>query len=342
MKRLLSVIAATLFCSGVHAQITITTTDMPLAGDMLVYSNVSPTGASINEADSGASVIWNYVLTPISQGIDTYQTAASVNLLYLVTVGSIKQVYTFFEEKTVPDRFEAKAFAANISGLPTAANYSKPDIWYFLPLDYHNTDSSPIALKLPIPGLDTLVETGSRQTRVDGWGKITTPYFTVPVNCLRVRSEVDLVDSVSVFGFKVGFPRNTVEYKWLANGYHYPVLWVTRNLAPGGGSQIASIRYLDTLRSTDTTVIDTNVAVHQVNRTNTEIKAYPNPMVNGLVHLSLPGDWTTFYVEVFDLTSKQVATFKNERELNLQSLPAGNYIARVMSGEKIAYVQITR
>jgi hypothetical protein len=358
MKHLLSVIAALFMAQSLWAQITITAADMPVTGDMLVYTNAVVPGTMINPADSGVSQIWNYALTPGMQGVDTYQTAASVNILYGFTVGPtafgykvadsipgfpvpVSQIYTFFLEKTGPARYETKAYAANISGLPTASNYSKPDVWYYFPLTYLSTHSTDYALTLSIPGIGSIKEKGSRNVRVDGWGNISTPYYSAPVQAIRVRSVIHEVDSITFGGFTFGIPRNTVEYKWLTNLDHYPALWVTSNQV-GSSEIISSIRYRDSLRDTSTVVIDTNTGVHNVTQAITAITAYPNPAMNGKVTLSMPQSWTAFYVEVFDMQSKEVITVKNEKEIDLQSFPPGQYMARVTAGTNVGYVLITR
>ncbi len=362
MKYLLSVIAAMIIYQSASSQISITSADMPVAGDTLRYSNASIVGTVISPGDSGVSQVWNYGLTLQYQGVDTYKTALAVNPLYVLTIGytaygykvsdslplpglpvSIQQVYTFFEKKTSPNSYVAQAWAASISGIPTPAKFSPADVWYFFPLTYHRTDSADYALNVAIPGTGGLKRNGTRYTRVDGWGMLNTPYFTTPVNCLRVRSVIREIDSVSFGTFSFGIPVNTVEYKWLATGEHYPALWVTSTLLPGGGERITSIRYRDSYRDTTTAPpIDTNVAVQNVAKVSEDIKAWPNPAVNGIVTLALPASWKTFLVEVYDIQSKQVATFMDKRELNLRELPSGHYLARVTSGINVAYFHIEK
>jgi hypothetical protein len=358
MKHLFSsLVAVLIFVSG-HAQISITASDMPVAGDMLGYGIASTTGVTISPGDSGANFAWNYALTPVGQSIDSYKTAEQVNLLYTLTVGSsafgyevadsipgigailpvtIQQLYTFFEEKSSPSRYEAMAFAANISGLPAAFQYSQPDVWYYFPLTYLNYDSTAYSLDI---ALDTtgIKESGYRKTRVDGWGTIVTPYFTTPVNCIRVRSEKHEIDSVSFSGFTFGIPNNTVEYKWLVNGSHFPALWVTSSLI-GGSETITSIWYRDTVIDTSTMI---NNAAPTVVKARTDIIAYPNPTASGLTTIDVPADWKSFIIALFDMNGKEVAVFRNDRNINIQSLSSGQYVARVVSGANVAYIPITR
>lgn len=358
MKSVRLFLFAILVFQAATAQITLTSGDMPVAGDSLRFSNAQLPDSAISPADSGANVTWNYPLTMVSQGINNYQLAASVNILYAVTVGftasgykvadslplpgglpiSIQQVYTFFEVKNSPSRYDADAFAANISGIPTAIKYTKDDVWYDFPLTYGSQDSNNFVLNIAIPTLGGIKETGYRKTRVDGWGTITTPYYTTPVNCIRVRSEIHQIDSIPLGTFNIGFPVNTVEYKWLVNGDHYPALWVTSNLGFGGGNEvITSVRYRDEYRDTANVNKVANIAP-----SISVIKAVPNPTINGTVNLEVPDSWQKFEVEVFDMQSKRVACFHNERQIDISALPAGNYAGRITSGNQTGYVLLVK
>ncbi len=361
MKYILRLLLIMIACQPVNAQITITAADMPVAGDILTYSIVAP-GKTIALTDTGAAVAWNFSdLTPASQGVDTYRTALDVNFAYalvgLTAYGyrvanaspipitlpgapSIENVYTFFEKKSSPSRYQAKAFAATIAGIPTPINYAQPDVWYFFPLDYLNKDSANFKLNITLPGFGGIKQQGTRLTRVDGWGTITTPYFTTPVNCIRVRSLIREIDSVQFGSFpSIGVPRNSVEYKWLVNGEHYPALWVTTAMGPGGET-INSIRYRDNLVPVDTTVKES--VVTQVKPNIVTLKAYPNPVVNGTVNIDLPATWHDYTIEIYDVQSRLIATFSNSKQLDVRSLPQGQYLARVVSGNNTGYAQIAK
>ncbi|PQJ11010.1 hypothetical protein CJD36_013660 [Flavipsychrobacter stenotrophus] len=354
MNKVFLLLFTLLITSASYAQITVTASDMPISGDTLRYSTASPIGSTINLGDSGTNMVWDYsALVPRTQAVDTYKTALSVSFTYaLISLSaygykvsdtfpggtflpvSINQLYTFFEKKTSPSRFSATAFAAKIAGIPTPFNYTTDDDWYYFPLNYLNNDSSNFALTIGLTGTATLKQKGYRKTRVDGWGTIVTPFFTTPVNCLRVRSEIHEIDSVTISGFPLGFPRNTVEYRWLANGEHYPILWVTTNLT-GSTETITTIRYRDMAR-------DLHVGVSTTNRASYNVEAYPNPAVNGVATLKLPVDWKQYHVAVYDMQSKLVLEVDNQNVLNLQALAKGTYVAQVVSGNDVTYVQIVR
>jgi Secretion system C-terminal sorting domain len=360
MKQFLSLLAGLALTASAHAQITITSSNMPVSGDTLRYSVASPTSTTFSPADSGASMTWDYTLTPISQGVDTYQLAASVNLFYAVLgitdygykvadslpgVGAllagttVNSIYTFFNNSSA--EFKANGFGAMIDGIPAPFSYTTPDVWYFFPLTYGSSDSSHFQLNISIPSLGGIKEVGYRKTRVDGWGTIATPYYTTPVSCIRVRSEIHQIDSVSIDTlFTIGLPVNTVEYKWLVTGDHYPALWITTNLLPGSGTEtVSSIRYRDSYRQLDTTSFN---AVSVVNKDMTALTAYPVPAVDGRVTIGVPSSWQHYSICVYDVQSRMVLTPSASAKLDISSLPSGQYLAFVQSGDNKGYVRLVR
>jgi len=336
------------------AQITITASDMPVANDTLRYSIASPVGSSIVLTDTGANIAWDYSsLVPQSQAVDTYKTAIAVNIAYLLTIPSaaygykvadslpipglpvsVQNIYTFFEKLTSPASYAAVAFGASVSGLPLGQTYSSNDVWYFFPLNYGNSDSAAYALNVSLASVGALQRVGYRKSHVDGWGTILTPYATTATNCIRIRSEIIETDSITFSGTTFGIPNNTVEYKWLANGEHYPLLWVT-TLLTGSTETITSIRYRDQARQITS-------AVPEVGHPQTfqAINAYPVPSADGNVTLDMPADWNHYTVEVFDITSKLVFTAQSNSRLSLQGLSKGQYLVRVTNGAQTGYAKI--
>lgn len=359
LKHLLLVAGSIALATAASAQITITAADMPVNGDTLRSSAASPTVA-INYTATGANTTWNFSsLTPVSQTVDAYKTAVQVNAAYALTIStsaygykvfdtlsavgsttlpvSVTQGYTFFSKKPAssPTKFVAEGFGALVAGIPTPAAYSDEDEWYFFPLAFGDLDSSTFHLNVNVLTLGTLVQDGKRKTSVDGWGTITTPFFTTPVNCIRVRSEVIETDSV-VFGGTAlpPIPRHYVEYKWLANGQHYPILWVTTNIV-GSNETVTGVRYRDSYHPGLLSVANTTAPVR-------DLSAYPNPATGGMVQLQLPAEWKAYATEVFDMQGKLVQQSANTATLDVHALAPGNYLVRVSSGAEAGYVRITR
>jgi len=351
MKKFLFVIILMISCYASYAQIT--ASDMPTSGDTLRSSFANPIGSTINLSNTGSGITWDFsTLTPIAQVVDVYKTAFQVNPLYAATISlnaygykvadsipgasafpvTINDIYTFFSKKNNPSRFVAEAFAAKVSNIPTAVNYSDEDEWYFFPLNYTDVDSSTFKLNFTMGSVGSYKQQGKRKTTVDGQGTIKTPFFTMPTSCIRVKSEVDAVDSVSFGTQSFGIPRKTIEYKWLVSGEHFPALWVTANVL-GTQTFITSVRYRDMYRLIlGITAPDNPIQI---------LTAYPNPATDA-VTIKLPQHWRLFTLEVFDTQGKLVSFSENNARIDISSLSTGQYIIRVSSGSEIGYVQILK
>ncbi len=359
MKRWFLVIPCLVFLiTPAYSQISITADDMPVLGDSLRYSNMATMSLMTAAADSGWNITWNYDLKPTSQGLDTYKKPTQVNPLFALTINNpscygykvadsipgiglivpgitISNLYTFYGKEVTPPCFAAESFGATISGFPVGSNYIMPDALYMFPLNYDDNDSTEFLLKFGAPSFGSITQHGYRKTRVDGWGTITTPYFTTPTQCIRVRSEITEVDSIAMDSMSFGIPRTTIEYKWLVKGEHYPALWITA-LSFGGFELVTSAKYRDKYRP------ELNTRVRNITVDAKDVFAYPNPATDGWVRFEIPDTWKDFAIELFDVQGKSVMAYSNKRQLDVSLLPTGNYIVRITSGESTAYIKLAR
>lgn len=338
------------------AQISITATDLPSAGDTLRYSRASPLSSGINTSLTGANFSWNFSsLTPVSQGIDSYRTALQVNPIYAFTISpsafgykvadsvpgfnpstapvQARNLYLFFSKKTSPARYVAEGGAITINGVPTAANYSDEDEWFFSPLQFGDVDSSTYSLTFSIASLGTYKQQGYRKTTVDGWGTITTPFATTPVQVLRVRSEIVGTDSVSGLGLNIAIPRNVVEYRWMASSQRYPLLYVTANRI-GANEIITDVRYRDVARTITPVSIGAVPAVQ-------EFAVYPNPARNS-VALAVPAGWQQFSIRVYSNSGALVLSSANRTSLDVSSLAGGAYFIILEKGSERAVAKFQK
>lgn len=333
MKRLLTLVSAGLLSAGgLHAQITITSSDMPVLGDMLTYSTCLPGGA-LDLSNTGANVTWDYSwLTPNGNQTDTFKTAVTAGYSgigptafgykiadSLTPPGSpvtLNNVYTFFNLQSSPSAFVASGFGAKLNGLlNVSAPYSDVDEWYFLPLGFTDYDSSSFAMNVNVLAIGSLKQTGWRKTTVDGWGTMKTPYFTTPVQVLRVRSEVNELDSITYMSTKLAIPRHYVDYKWLANGEHYPTLWITTNIV-GSAEVPSAVRYRD--RQV--------LGVSPVSRKAQPLEVYPNPTSGSELHLRVPAGWHSYNVHLFDMNGRLLRSVVNTAKMSTADLTPGQYM----------------
>jgi len=184
---------------------------------------------------------------------------------------------------------------------------------------------------MAIPTIGSLSRQGTRTTTVDGWGTIVTPFYTTPVNCIRLRSETDEVDSVTFNGITFGLPLTTVEYKWLVAGQHYPAMWITATSMNGTETNTAA-RYRDSSRNV--------LAVPSVQQPLQVLAVYPSP-AHSTITLQLPAAWLQYQIAVYDMQGKAVLT-ANTKTMNVEKLPAGTYLIRAVSGTDQGIARFTK
>lgn len=362
MMRWLTVAAISLSAYAAQAQITITDADMPIHRDTLRFSNVDATSITGWAADSGTNMNWNYTLIATSQGLDEYKSpfevspaltggifggitadycygpkiADSIPGLSLVASGlTISNLHTYYNKYITPPCFVAEAFSATLSILPVGTDYIQPDVLYHFPLAYGSQFSNDFHLIIGAATFGSLEQKGNRRTRVDGWGTITTPFYTTPTPCIRVRSEINEIDSIEFNGSKFGLERTTVEYKWLVKGSHQPALMLSAILV-AGNEILTTARYQDHYRPGFST------SVNNTATTSAQVSAYPNPATGGMVRFNIPSTWKRYYVELLDAQGKLVASCANSNELNVAHLAKGTYLARITADNGTAYVKIER
>jgi hypothetical protein len=277
---------------------------------------------------------------PVNQGVDEYKTAINAGytgggipltaygykvadtLRFTGAPAYATNVYTFFNIKTGPSRYIAEGFGAKLNGtLPIPAGYSDEDEVYFFPLTYNTAnpsyyDSTSFKINVNLPPIGTLMIKGKRKTSVDGWGTIKTPYYTTPVQTIRVRSDVDEVDSVTFGTTVLGIPRHYIEYKWLVNGQHYPALFVTTTVL-GTTETPSSVTYRDTKR---------NLSVASPRATAAILQVYPNPAYTGEVTVKVPSSWNHYTIRLFDAAGRIISETTDSYKLATDKLATGKYI----------------
>lgn len=243
-----------------NAQITITSSDMPSAGDTLRYSLSTSTVSSALLNQTGANQTWNFsFLTPSNQDIAAFKTPASINFAYLLSFGSSNygkkdadqnigivtatDVYLFYRNNASSFATDGRGFTVSGSPLPLSQTYTGKDVLYKFPLNYGNADTNSYSSSEVNAVVAQIASSGRRINTVDAWGSITTPLGTF--NCIRVKSVVRQTDTVKTQLINIPVTRYYTEYKWLAQGQKIPVLEIVVVSGFGGST---TIRYRDVYR----------------------------------------------------------------------------------------------
>lgn len=329
MKQLFFVLMG-LFGGALVAQPTITSSQMPKAGDTLRYSNALPTELPSNYETGGANMSWDFSgMTPQRQQLLNYYSANKTPYSFYFfgqigqktadTVGAgpitLTNVYSFYTNSTKV--FKTEGIGYQYSGFPLAAMYVDEDEVYQFPLNYGDKDTSSFNFKFSIPGdLFALVQAGKRYNDADGWGTIKTPYKEY-TNVLRLRAFVDQIDTVtSQFG-KFPVPRKTLTYKWLSLSERIPVMEISGTVSPTNGRFTPNqVRYRDGF-------IGALGTEEPIGMGLSGFEVYPNP-AEGI--LALEGVKHQKDIRMHDLNGAELPLiWKGERVLDVSALKSGIY-----------------
>lgn len=273
------------------AQITISNNDMPSVNDIYHISITSNLQGN-NPALTGTNFLWDYSqLQATVQRSDTFVAVTSTPLAYQYyfnnvflypnhkadyaikgedlnaqPVVNISDVYNFYKNSS--NKYANVGFGSNLNGVPSSTKREPIDEEYLFPLNYNDNKISFSKFSISQPSGDGYGQHQRRIDTVDGWGTVITPLGTY--NCIRVKSIVDISDSIymSQFGITIvaGRPQK-IEYKWLAANSGVPVLKIAVD------SVSTQIEYQDNL------MVGINDNVLPIYH----LKVFPNPAKESII-----------------------------------------------------------
>lgn len=332
------------------AQITITSGDMPSAGDT-IRTSVSMDFLNFDFAQTGEDFYWDYSeLVPFTQRVDTFITVKQTPVLFWpFFLGSANLVLKLNDFAAFPELpsgngfqffnntsslYSDVGFGLQIQGLPLPLKYDTPDVLYRFPLNYGDTDTGSTGLGFGVPDVGYLYIERDRFTEVDGWGTLDTPFGSFET--IRIKSIVAEYDSIYVDSLGMGFPiyRNYIEYKWLAKNQGLPLLTVVDDDVFG-----ATIIYQDSVRDISVSVPESIVQKDE------QLLVYPNPAVDQIHVLLTNFEIGKVDIQLFDLTgtvkyaeevwvSSQLARWHQLKWDRQQVLP-GIYLLKIRQNDRI-------
>ena len=160
--------------------------------------------------------------------------------------------------------------------------------------------------------------TYNRTYKVEGWGKLITPYFTHN-STLKVRTVLDQVDSVNFLGTKFGLPSVNVIYTWYDLNYGLPVM------------QADGIEVLGTVSITSVQYYDTRVVGVNENTSST-FSLYPNP-VSDKLNITIDSKLNPKAYQIIDIQGKIIQTNIFSSTISTESLTSGIYFIQLISGD---------
>ncbi|MCB9194755.1 MAG: T9SS type A sorting domain-containing protein [Flavobacteriales bacterium] len=325
--------------SGFIAQISITEYDMPNPGAVYKYE-LSTDLLSEDFSLTGSNYTWDY----------SSATMNTTDTVKIVSVGSTPIVYQFyfnnqftqaayysdyaqkgrdinaFGQVSITNRYdffgvnpnslEIKGFGAEINGTPASIKYDTIDQLYPFPMyDGMPTHYSSGSYVVSIPSLGTYGQWIRREVTVDGYGSLTTPYFTYS-NTLRVKTVLHQRDTFYVdqfmFGQTVDRPEEII-YEWFTNTEKAPVMKVVLR-----GGQNTEAKYLSPIAASVDQESILNISITKTSEEGIYIIQGSTSQITG---------------NIYDVNGKKMRDLRSN-QIDLTTFESGIYFVEVFFGNE--------
>lgn len=289
-------IAAALLTSGLaSAQITLNNSDFADGGDTVRMS--STTDPAIDFLSTGSNYSWDFSgLVGESQVLRSYNDLSSVSVLMQFLFGGfappnyqatnlvasdalpLDQMGAFLPvsitevnsvSKNSADSITSIGISMVVEGTEVPFKSDTIETRYKFPANYGDVYSSRGYSNIDLnPIFDAIwIQYRQRNSNIDGWGEITTPFGTF--DALRIRHVIQEQDSIYIGTFgtwiELPIPPSTI-YEWWTTGELEPILRITTSDL-GGTETVTDIEYRD---SYDPLLVGMSELIAEVN-------VYPNP-----------------------------------------------------------------
>ncbi len=336
--------------SFAQSPIILTVDDIADINQEFLIGNSNPL-AGFDETDTGADHIWDFsTLTAITHDTSKWVNVTDTDPLYFFLwlnadiaqqTGSdivndlitIEDVFNFY--KRDDDQFSLTGIAGTISGIPLPIGYDDEEIILSFPAAYGDITTSETGFDIEIPGVASWKEQRLRTNEVDGWGTITTPGGTFEV--LRLRSEINVIDTFIYDVVTLPVEYTSIEYRWIAKENGIPVL---------------QINAIETLGTETTTQVfykegDINTGINYTASEAASLSIVKNPVEDNLV-VEINNTADNFTIEIYDINGnimfseeEYYLSGKNNFTINISNLTNGLYFismkqnGRLITSEKL-------
>lgn len=336
-----------------NGQITLDVNDFPEAGDTVRLS--STTALDIDYTTTGENMNWDFsLLASESQELKEFKDPNDAGALISFSFGSFAnpqyQATNYTESTDIPldqageflpitinevnqfarhtsDSINLLGLSINIEGNDIPVPSDTIETKYVLPLNYGDSYSSRGYTYLNMNPIFNLIwiQYKQRNSIVDGWGTVTTPYGTF--EALRIKHEINEIDSVLIDLTGTGTPiwfelpvPPSVQYEWIAKDEIEPVLSIRTSLA-AGTETVNQVKYKDNYIATEVGITENTIA----------LSVGPNPvkdqlLITGLTN-SLP--YTLITTEGKSIQSGTLNPQNGSDQIRLNNVPKGTYLIHI-------------
>lgn len=360
MKKLLTLCLGVLSFSG-FAQTTYNIADFGTAGYAFLESKSTTSLGLHNFSLTGTNYTWDYSLLTVDksyerQVLDPNNTqykapylaeciantgnpiTCNTNWNNLTDIARVEfdsiptGILTVYDVTSLMS-YSGGYLVANIQGaeikdtsntkVPVTSEFTDKDTVFVFPMNYNDVHSSHGLWDVDLTPLGynaQLYIDYDRNYTVEGWGSLITPY-KFHNDVLKVRTQIDEVDSLVYNGFPAGsINRTIVQYTWFDPNYGMPVLQASGQMS-GSTETIEEVTFMD---STFVGIVDDNL---------TQLNVYPNP-TSDFIKVSFNETVPFTHAVVIDVTGKEYLRTKVLTNINVSQLAEGTYFVGVFNDKK--------
>ncbi|MEO5644931.1 MAG: T9SS type A sorting domain-containing protein [Bacteroidia bacterium] len=303
------------------AQITLTQSDFPVAGDVFTLHLSDTTG--VQPGNAGTGINWNFVSSDSSVGtmVDSFKTVMNTPYsasypqanLALHEISPTVNYFVYFNVNA------SSADRVGNADLINVITYTNPATQYIFPITYGTNSSDTYSASYVDANSGSTVHVhGSGTMNADATGTIVLPSGTYN-NVLRVhytRTEHDTIFTVANGNFPVTVTESF--YLWYQAGEYYPIFhlqMVTNQVASGPVTHKKVVGWRAG-----------NLSAGIMENTLSTVRVYPIPATDKIFIEAT--DHLIKTVSLFDLGGKAVQTANVQganSEMRLDGLGAGTY-----------------
>ena len=294
-----------LFAANAIAQMTLTSANNPVAGDIDGYS-ICDTN-NISQGNSGANQNWSF-LSLIRQDSSNVNFVSASSTPYTaqfpgsnIASTNDNSNYSFFTTSV------SNMFVNGFAGPDQLISYIDPELYMQYPFTYGSSFSDNFSANYIISG-SSVKRTGSTTVSGDAWGTINLPVGSFS-NSLRVKYIISIRDSSNP-GIPFVTETNTTSYVWFVPGRKFPVFEIVYSTISINGTQFGNNK---TVNYNDGSTIGVSNISNEVPEGYSLSQNYPNPF-NPITNLEF-GISNSEYVslKVYDMLGKEISTLVNQK-----------------------------
>lgn len=300
-----------MLASQAFAQMTLTSSNNPVAGDIDGYKICDTT--NISQGNSGANQNWSF-LSLIRQDSSNVTFVSASSTPYAAQFPSSNLASTNDNSNyNFMTTSSSNMFINGYGGPDLLVSYSDPQLYLQYPFTYGSSFTDNFSAEYTLNG-STVRRTGTTTVSGDAWGTINLPSGSYS-NSLRVKYIITTRDSSNI-GIPVISVTNLTSYIWFVPGRKFPVFEIIYSTISINGTQFGNSK---TVNYNDGSTIGISNISNEVPAGYSLSQNYPNPF-NPSTNLEFGiSDLEFVSLKIFNTLGREVATLVNER------LSAGTY-----------------